>query len=545
MWDFNTVLIGLSRREPPADSHFFGLDVGGKATPVEKERALTSSDLVVLLQRGQLSNPDQRILLQSLSDGALFSATVDSYIGFQNGDSPRFLMYFWEVPARGTVWEWLQSTTNETKEFSGCDSLLRWEGGSGDVTEIGLVKGREAWGKRGVCVRLMGSLPCSLYFGHFYDQSSAVLIPKRPEMLEAVWAFCSSSEFNRAVREVDQALKVTNATLGKIRFDLSYWKKVAAQKYPKGLPRPATANASEWLFSGALKGADQPMQVGVARLLGYQWPRQTASSFPDCPAISHDTLKEFTDGDGIVCLPAIHREQPAGHRLRALLGHALPGAEERALLASAGPRGSKASTLEEWLRDEFFEQHCEIFHQRPFVWHIWDGRKDGFHVLVNYHKLDHAALQKLTYSYLGDWIRQQQADVKAEKPSAELRLGAARELQSKLAKILEGEAPYDIFVRWKPIAKQARGWRPDLNDGVRMNIRPFVLADILRKRVKIKWEKDRGAEPERDKNEFPWFWCEKEPTDDPRPGRKFAGQRWNNVHLTLDYKRAAGGNGKP
>ena len=29
-----------------------------------------------------------------------------------------------------------------------------------------------------------------------------------------------------------------------------------------------------------------------------------------------------------------------------------------------------------------------MFHQRPFVWHIWDGRKrDGFHALVNYHKL--------------------------------------------------------------------------------------------------------------------------------------------------------------
>ena len=55
--------------------------------------------------------------------------------------------------------------------------------------------------------------------------------------------------------------------------------------------------------------------------------------------------------------------------------------------------------MEEWLRDEFFEQHSKLFHHRPFVWHIWDGRKDGFHALVNYHQLDHAALQKLTYSY--------------------------------------------------------------------------------------------------------------------------------------------------
>ena len=39
------------------------------------------------------------------------------------------------------------------------------------------------------------------------------------------------------------------------------------------------------------------------------------------------------------------------------------------------------------------------------------------------------------------------------------------------ARILDGEAPYDLFVRWKPLSKQAKGWQPDLNDGVRMNIR--------------------------------------------------------------------------
>ena len=50
------------------------------------------------------------------------------------------------------------------------------------------------------------------------------------------------------------------------------------------------------------------------------------------------------------------------------------------------------------------------------------------------------------------------------------------------------------------------GCNPDLNDGVRIDIRPFATADILRKRVKIKWDKDRGKEPKRDKGEYPWFW---------------------------------------
>jgi len=37
-----------------------------------------------------------------------------------------------------------------------------------------------------------------------------------------------------------------------------------------------------------------------------------------------------------------------------------------------------------------------------------------------------------------------------------------------------GEAPYDIFVRWKALSEQAIGWEPDINDGVRLNIRPFL-----------------------------------------------------------------------
>lgn len=60
------------------------------------------------------------------------------------------------------------------------------------------------------------------------------------------------------------------------------------------------------------------------------------------------------------------------------------------------------------------QANLKLFKNRPFIWHLWDGRKDGLHALVNYHLLDNAALQKLTYSYLGNWIRQQDADAKAE-----------------------------------------------------------------------------------------------------------------------------------
>jgi hypothetical protein len=36
-------------------------------------------------------------------------------------------------------------------------------------------------------------------------------------------------------------------------------------------------------------------------------------------------------------------------------------------------------------------------------------------------------------------------------------------------------APYDIIVRWKPLHEQAIGWNPALNDGKRMNTRPYEV----------------------------------------------------------------------
>ena len=198
-----------------------------------------------------------------------------------------------------------------------------------------------------------------------------------------------------------------------------------------------------------------------------------------------------------------------------------------ALLAAVGYAGK---SLDDWLRNGFFEQHCQLFLQRPFVWHIWDGLRDGFSVLVNYHKLTRALLEKLTYTYLGDWIGRQKAAVAAGEEGSDAKLAAAQQLQTALKLIIEGEAPYDIFVRWKPLEQQPIGWEPDLNDGVRLNIRPFLSVPavgrkgtgILRWAPKIKWDKDRG----KDVPSAPWY-------------KLFHGDRINDHHLTLAEKRGA------
>jgi len=96
--------------------------------------------------------------------------------------------------------------------------------------------------------------------------------------------------------------------------------------------------------------------------------------------------------------------------------------------------------------------------------------------------------------------------------------------------------------------QQAIGWEPDINDGVRMNIRPFLSSDIpggkkgagiLRWKPNIKWGKDRGKEPQRSKEEYPWFWSWDEKTHDFMGNKEFDSNRWNDCHYTNNCKRKA------
>lgn len=266
----------------------------------------------------------------------------------------------------------------------------------------------------------------------------------------------------------------------------------------------------------------------MARLLGYRWPveldpEMQLADFQRQWVQKCDALLPLADNGGIVCLPPVRGERPAADRLLEILVAAY-GAEWSAarlteLLATVGYGGKN---LKVWLRDGFFGQHCQLFHQRPFIWHIWDGCKDGFAALLNYHKLDRKTLETLTYTYLGNWLQRQADEVKRQEAGAEERQAAAQALQEKLKRILAGEAPYDIFIRWKPLKQQPLGWEPDLNDGVRLNIRPFMTADILRQRPKINWNKDRG----KDVASAPWYHLG--PQYDGNEG-----DRINDHHLNL------------
>ena len=212
---------------------------------------------------------------------------------------------------------------------------------------------------------------------------------------------------------------------------------------------------------------------------------------------------------------------------------------------------------------------------------------ERLHALVNYHRLAGAdgegrrMLDALTCRHLGEWIARQRSDRDQGVDGADGRLVAAEDLQNQLTKIMTGEPPCDLFVRWKPLGEQPIGWEPDIHDSMRVNIRPFMWAELtrggragaglLRVKPKIAWSKDQGKEAlkrrkrwrppwaEDDDNvdveidedrelrpreDYPWFWgCRGDGSRAERTGFRggpeFDGNRWIDLHHTNDAKRAA------
>lgn len=538
------ILLTLTRAKPAADHRLRGLDASGPKSPGEKAVLLVGGEVVEVSQAGQLGNPDARIAFDEGEDLPLLSQYADGLVGLQTSDDPMFVCGFWEQSEiDSAIWELMQGTPEKLKPDAGASWLVRWEQGNGLLLSLPTAyptKGLKAVGKQGVAIHRMRQLYPYVYAKERFHQNVAVVIPKDDEHLPAIWCFCASPVYNEAVRRIDQKLNVTNATLVKVPFDLAHWQQVAAERYPNGLPQPYSDDPTQWIFHGHPQPATLPLQVAVARLLGYRWPAESDAAME----LSDEArawlarckdLDSLVDDDGILCLPAVRGEAAAVDRLRALLPKAFgadwtPATEAR-LLSDAGCDGLP---LAQWLRDKFFEQHVARFQKRPFIWHVWDGHKDGFSALLNYHTLTRAKLQTLIHTYLGDWITQQRRTVDAggaQAGEATLKLAKAEALKVQLEAIAQGEKPFDIFVRWKPLAQQPIGWEPDLNDGVRMNIRPFVEAGVLRiprAKLGIKWEADRG----KDVASAPWFKL------GPTYGEP-EGTRINDHHLSLAEKQAA------
>jgi hypothetical protein len=533
-------LTAITKRPPSADHHFAGINVSKEPDALQKAAELKRQPPRPVSQLSQIANPEHRIVLDGPIQGTLLSARAKSHQGIKTSDDPQFVRKFWELPCIRDGWEFHLSTVKASLPYGGREHILLFESGQGRLRALAKSQDRDrkrdmqgvnAWGKWGVAVSCTGALPVSLYTGEKFDTNVAVVVPEDPEDLAPLYEFCKSPEFSVSVRRIDRSFKITNATLVKVPFERDRWAKLVIET-SAAVPPPESSDPTQWLFAGSPARSDNPLHTAVLRLLGYCWPRQTGSAPLGCQSLEPDGLESLAAPDGIVCLPPVAGSDSGAARVREILRAAFGHDHNVQQFLEA----TRSHSIEDWLRDEFFEEHCRLFHDVPFVWHVWDGLNDGFHALVNYHRLDRKNLEKLVYSYLGDWITRQRQDISTGVEGADMRLPAAEHLQNELKRILVGEVPYDIFVRWKPIAEQPVGWAPDLSDGVRVNIRPWVSAarlytatkpGILRVTPTFRYTRDPGKEPTHDPRDFPWF--------------KGSTDRINDYHLSLDEKQQARG----
>ena len=155
--------------------------------------------------------------------------------------------------------------------------------------------------------------------------------------------------------------------------------------------------------------------------------------------------------------------------------------------------------IAEWLENAFFECHCSLSKNRPVLWHIASSQGTSpfaFGAVVHYHRFDKNRMAQLRGQYLRDAIetfrREAALADKAGRIDARQdwqgRLEEALELDGRLQRVQEGyyvgaeddDADYRILTPWKVPEDRPKGWDPDLDDGVKVNIEPLQRAGVLR-----------------------------------------------------------------
>ena len=235
-----TLIVATKGHRVPSEHSFWGIDTRQRESIDEKKTELKASTLIPLSQHGQIGNPDHRLVLGEHISTSLLEDYAFGFAGILNGDSPRFQKTFWEVREQAARWVFQQGAFDGSSPFAGMEKVIDFDDENGHLRELKEIRrerlhdsdqrGNKAWGRSGVAVSQMRNLPVGRYLGNKFDSNVAVILPKRPGYLPAIWAFCSSGEYRESVRKIDSKVNVTNATLVKVPFDLARWEGVAAER---------------------------------------------------------------------------------------------------------------------------------------------------------------------------------------------------------------------------------------------------------------------------------------------------------------------------
>jgi len=164
----------------------------------------------------------------------------------------------------------------------------------------------------------------------------------------------------------------------------------------------------------------------------------------------------------------------------------------------------RTKSLAEWLNDAFFEIHNALYQQRPILWHLASSQtstEPGFSCIVHAHRFDADALAKLRSVHIRDRVtalRREAAQAGQDGKESDrldlLLLAEEVEAYDLKLKLLQegahsgsegGERDFRILTPWKKPADRPKGWDPDLDDGIKVNLAPLARTNLLRLRLKL------------------------------------------------------------
>ena len=237
------------------------------------------------------------------------------------------------------------------------------------------------------------------------------------------------------------------------------------------------------------KAADQKRMEHVFRLLSY-------------------VVKQVVeaDEDGIVPFVPVAGEASLADRVHRRLEDLFPGldighveADIANELKTSVKGYRRTNGIADWLENVFFQFHCSLYKSRPIFWHIASSQGTSscaFGALVHYHRFDKNRMAQLRGQYLRDAIETfRRKAALADKDGRtdarqdwQAQLEEAQELDRRLQRVQEGfhdgpeggNADYRILTPWKAPSERPDGWDPDLDDGVKVNIKPLQKAGALR-----------------------------------------------------------------
>ena len=262
------------------------------------------------IQYGSVSDISSRIPLNKI---VVNQDTVGKYTksveGLSTGDKDRFILKFWELKHIDiNRWSYYQNSPQVTSPYTGMSEILMWEKGEGLLAEYSAarIQGHEAWGKKGILSCKMGKIRSTIYLGGLYDKTCVALTPSSSDAFKTLYKLSQADHYDEVIRQLDARLCVATSVFESVPLEID-------NSLPE-LPTPYSGDPTQWIFHGYPDQSEEPLQVAVARLLGYHWPAEDGSEIDLSDEAQSwiektESLASFIDDDGIVCLPAVRGEK--------------------------------------------------------------------------------------------------------------------------------------------------------------------------------------------------------------------------------------------